>query len=212
MNVWRSEDNLQESVLSFYYVGSREGTVVTRLGNRYIYLMNESHQLHSALKHMYGMRYISNGLYCSKGRSAVSLSCIIKYLRHLLTFALDCLLFFSWMKSVSTLSASSSFLLFLLNAAKLNPTKEKSKNSTWELLEQEGKWDYPDESSQKEKKKKKALNTVELLILNYFQCILIKLENKKLSSEGTQSPGAPGDPWPFQCIGIREDILEQNTN
>lgn len=36
--VWMSEDNFKESVLSFYHVGSRNGTQVIRIGSKAISL------------------------------------------------------------------------------------------------------------------------------------------------------------------------------
>lgn len=36
VHMWRSEDNLQESVLSFHHVGHRDGAWVIRLGSRYL--------------------------------------------------------------------------------------------------------------------------------------------------------------------------------
>lgn len=40
VHLWTLEDNFQESVLSFYHVGPRNGTWVIRLGNMCLHLMN----------------------------------------------------------------------------------------------------------------------------------------------------------------------------
>lgn len=39
--VWKSEDNLRESILSFGQVEPRDGTWVIRLGDKHIYLLRE---------------------------------------------------------------------------------------------------------------------------------------------------------------------------
>ena len=39
-HVWRSEDNLQEWVLSFHHVDPREQTQVVRLGSKCLYLLS----------------------------------------------------------------------------------------------------------------------------------------------------------------------------
>jgi hypothetical protein len=38
--IWRLGDNLQESVLSFHYVGPRDGTQVIRMGSTYLNPLN----------------------------------------------------------------------------------------------------------------------------------------------------------------------------
>ena len=42
---WRLEDNVQELVLSFHHVGSRDGIQVTRLGGKLLSLVSYHHLL-----------------------------------------------------------------------------------------------------------------------------------------------------------------------